>query len=615
VNNTKQALIIIFIVGFSLVFLRLIQLQVAEGGKFGRLAVENAAKMVPESAPRGVIYDRFDKVVVENRPIFTVRVLPYILAKKPKPERERVLGLLGKLLGEKIEFKVSATEPIIVKDNVPLAVAVQVEENKLNLDGVVVSSRPVRLSKYGTFASHVLGYVGEIEARELERLKLNGYRLGDIIGKDGVEKNYDRQLRGEDGGKMIEVDVYGTPTRILESLDPVPGPDMKLTIDLSLQLAIEEILGGQEGAVVVLNARSGELLSLASYPNYNPNIFADSAENWKWQQLNYNKHPFINRALAIYPPGSIFKIVTLAAALEEGVATPDTIVNCPGYYKLNNRLAKCWLGRGHGSIGVVEGLVWSCDVVFYELGRRLGPDLIVKYARKFGLGSYTGIDLPQEKKGTVPTKEWKETYLKEPWYPGDSINYGIGQGFVQVTPLQMAMAYASLASGQLFRPYVVQEIKNKNGKVVYQGKKEVVGSVPLTKDNLALVRQALRDVVKRGTGVAARVQGLPAAGKTGTAENPGKAHAWFICYAPDDDPEIVIAVFIAHGEHGDQAAAYVARDVLKWYKEHRLGKEYPQEKFEQQYILNGRAKVPYRPKTNIQPPLIRDTGLPVDGGT
>ena len=594
-KHKNKHLIIALMVVFSLLFLRLIQLQVSEREKYNLLANENAAKTVSEPAPRGIIYDSFGKVLVENQPSFSIHVLPYVLFNKEKGEQDRILKLLSSLLGQQIDLRVTASEPIIIQENVSKEVAVRIEEQKSRLPGVIVTSRPVRLYPHNSSAAHLLGYVGEIEARELERLKKRGYRLGDVIGKAGVEKIYDQQLRGSAGGKKVEVDVYGTPIRILESLEPKAGADMQLTVDLALQKAAEEALGKQEGAVVVLDVVSGGVLALSSYPNYNPNIFISPAERKKWKALTYAKHPFMNRALAIYPPASIFKVVTLTAALEEGIARPDEIINCNGVYKINQRLAKCWLERGHGAISVKEGLVWSCDVVFYELGRRLGPEILARYASKFGLGLRTGIDLPQEKLGTVPDRSWKRKYLKQPWYAGDSINYSIGQGFLEVTPLQMASMYAALATGKMMKPYLVSKIKNKQGELIYQGSPKVKYHLPISDKNLEIIQQSLRAVVKRGTGVAVRASGLPAAGKTGTAENSGKAHAWFISYAPYDDPKIVVAAFVAHGEHGDKASAYVARDVLRWYRENRLKKEYPQEKFSGQYIIQGGRKVPYRP--------------------
>ncbi len=561
-TKKNQILIVAFILIFLVLFIRLVQLQIVEGKVYRKIAAENAARTVPAPAARGIIFDRNGLVMVENRPIFSVQVMPQLLASDDVKKKEAVLNKLGALLGEKLEFKASADQPIIVKDNIKPEIAFRIEEMRRELEGVVVTVRPVRFYPHENMASHLLGYVGEIEAEELKRLKEAGYRLGDWLGKDGVEKYYDRLIRGVDGGKKIEVDVYGTPVRLLESSEPVPGADVKLTIDAQLQKAAEGALGAKEGAVIVLDPRTGEILALVSHPNYDPNLFLNPLDISRWTALSRAKHPFMNRALAIYPPGSIFKAVTLTAALQEGVTKPDEVFYCPGYYMVNNRIARCWRPEGHGRITAKEGLTQSCDVVFYQLGRRLGPDRLADYARRFGLAEKTGIDLPQEKKGLVPTADWKKKTWKEPWYEGDSINYGIGQGFIQVTPLQMASLYASIATGKRMKPFVVREIKNREGEVLYQGKPEEVGSVPLSTANLKVIREALAAVVERGTGIAARVDKMPAAGKTGTAENPGLPHAWFVCYAPVDDPKIAIAAFVAHGEHGDRASAYVARDIL-----------------------------------------------------
>jgi penicillin-binding protein 2 len=591
----KKRLVVVIGLIFAFLFFRLISLQIVERASYDRLAAQNAAKNIPDSAPRGIVYDRYGKVLLESRPVFSVRVFPNVLKTLSPEAREKILRMLGGMLGEEVKLKTTAAEPIFIKDNVSLEIALRIEEKKRELVGVVVSSQPLRYAVHGSLAAHLLGYVGEIESAELEKMRQVGYQLGDIVGKEGVEKIYDEQLRGSPGGSKIEVDVHGAPTRIVSSLDPVAGPEMHLTLDLELQKAAETVLSGvsRPGAAVVLNARTGEILALASYPNYDLNLFTNPSKNWQWKELGMSAHPFLNRALAIYPPGSIFKVVTLCAALGEGKTRPDEVISCPGYYMVNNRRAACWLGSGHGAITVMEGLVWSCDAVFYELGRRVGPDRLAEYARKFGLGARTGVDLPQEKKGTVPDTAWKKERLQEPWYAGDSINYGIGQGFVQVTPLQMALVYAGIATGKIYKPYVVSEIKDKRGTVLYRAVPVVQGEAPASPQNLVLMRQALREVVRRATGVAANVKGIPAAGKTGTAENPGRAHAWFICFAPYDDPEIVIAAFVEHGEHGDRASAYVARDILKWNKEHRLKKVYPEEPAEAQYILHGNYKSPY----------------------
>ena len=343
-------------------------------------------------------------------------------------------------------------------------------------------------------------------------------------------------------------------------------------IGFHCQQAAEKAMEGREGAVVIVDPQTGELLALVSRPNYDPNLFIDPLDKSKWWALTQRSHPFMNRALSVYPPGSIFKVVTMSAALTEGLTKPDEVFNCPGYYRVNNRYAACWKTTGHGRLTMAEGLTQSCDVVFYELGKRLGPDRLAGFAVNYGLGEKTGIDLPQEKKGLVPTEGWKKKIWGEQWYDGDSINYGIGQGFVQVTPLQMAAVYGTIATGKRMKPYVVQEIKNRAGDILYQGKQEEVGKVPVSWDTLSVIRKALTAVVERATGIAAKVAGIPAAGKTGTAENPGLPHAWFLCYAPVDDPKIAMAVFVAHGEHGDRTSAYVARDILTWYRDNRLPK-------------------------------------------
>jgi penicillin-binding protein 2 len=555
IDKIKVVIGIIILV-FLLLFLRLFQLQVLEGTKFQKLAEENAAKTIPSLAPRGIIYDRYGRILAENRPVFFVQIMPHLLDKDLKL-KERVLSRLENLLKQKIDYQVSAVQPVIIKENIPLETVVRIEEQKEELKGVVVGSCPLRFYPFGTAASHLLGYVGEIEADELKRLKEKGYQLGDIVGKDGIEKYYEEELKGSNGGQKVEVDVYGKPVRLLESFDPIAGSDLKLTIDLDLQIAAEKALGNREGAVVILDPKTGEILALVSHPNYDPNRV--------WEALKHGRHPFMNRALATYPPGSIFKVVTLTAALEEKLTHPGEVFYCPGYYLIGQRKARCWKESGHGHITVEEGLVQSCDVVFYELGRRLGPERLARYARFYGLGERLGIDLPQEKRGLVPTEEWKRQVLREPWYEGDSINYGIGQGFLQVTPLQMAAVYGAVATGKRVKPFLVSEIRKHNGQVIYQVSSSKGEPLPFAKETLEVLRKALKAVVDRGTGIAARMTEVSVSGKTGTAQNPGLPHAWFLCYAPSEAPEIVIASFVAHGEHGDRAAAYVARDILKFY--------------------------------------------------
>ncbi len=311
-------------------------------------------------------------------------------------------------------------------------------------------------------------------------------------------------------------------------------------------------------------------------------------EKAEWDMMDKRNHPFMNRAISVYPPGSTFKVVTLSTTLMENTARLSEVLECDGSFTLGNRVAKCWKEGGHGQLNILEALVWSCDVVFYQLGLRDGVDLLSKYARDYGLGSRTGVDLPGESQGFVPTGDWKKRTFGIDWVKGDSINMAIGQGFVQVTPLQMANLYGGIATGKRFKPYLVKNVLDSDGSIIFSAEAEEIGGIPIDGENLGLLRNALRAVVVRGTGIAAKVEGIPAAGKTGTAENPGKAHAWFMCWAPYDKPEIAIVSFVAHGEHGDRASAYIARDILTWYKKNRLKTVYDEPDFNwNQYTKHG----------------------------
>jgi len=595
-----RTFIIILIILILVLIARLWQLQIIEGRGYGKLSKDNAARIIRIIAPRGLIYDREKRLLVGNRAVFSV----YILQNSLKEAKvEDVVSKLSSMVGvsrEKIFDLLDAgkshpSEPILVRDDLSLSTVSILEEEKSNLPGVAVTYRPVRTYPYGRLAAHLLGYVGETTKDELE--KLEGYKLGDLIGKEGVEKTYDKYLRGIDGGQQIEVDVYGQPTRIAGSSDPIQGKNVILTIDLELQKVVDDSLEGKEGAVVVLDPRNGEILALSSKPNFDPSIFAGPMDRYEWLRMDSAGHPFMNRALSVYPPGSTFKVVTLSSILQENKFSLSELINCTGEFVLGNRMAKCWREGGHGRLNILEGLVWSCDVVFYTLGLAAGPALMSKYSDEYGLGSKTGVDLPGEMDGFVPTESWKQKTFKIPWVKGDSINMAIGQGFLQVTPIQMANVYATIATGERYRPFIVKACIDRDGKAVFSTKPEKIGVSPLSKENQEILKRTLREVVRRGTGVAARVAGLPAAGKTGTAENPEEPHAWFMCYAPYTTPEVVSVSFVAHGEHGDRVTAYIARDVLTWYKENKFkGEIVEEDEFPEQYIVHGAYKEKYIPR-------------------
>ncbi len=585
-NSRSKVFLVILNLILIFFLLRLFTLQVIENKKYTKLSSDNAARNTPILAPRGIVFDRSGKVLLKNKPVFMLYVLPHLLPENPIPVFERlssIVGISSAQIEERFkERKTQIFEGVLIESDIPIAKVARIEEERNNLPGIEVICYPLRAYPYKRVAAHVLGYVGEIEQNELVDLKDEGYRLGDLVGKDGVEKFYDKYLRGQSGGKKIEVDAQGNPVRVLEIVDPTPGNNVYLTIDLEMQQKVDEILGNKEGAVVVLNPNNGDVLAMSSHPDYDATHV--------WSEIDQRNHPFMNRALATYPPGSTFKVVTLAAALQESLTQPTEIFTCLGYYKLGQRIAKCWKAVGHGRVSPIEGLVWSCDVVFYELGKRMGPDILNKYAAMFGLGQRTNIDLPQEKKGFIPNSAWKKARFGENWYDGDSINMGIGQGFIQVTPIQMACLYGEIATGKRYKPRVVSKVVDKDDKIIFENKSEIVDKLNINPMNLALIKNALKDVVLRGTGIAAFIPGCEASGKTGTAENPGLAHAWFMCYAPSDTPEIVIVAFVAHGEHGDRVTANIARDILKWYKENRLIHKSPERARPDQFIMHGNYK-------------------------
>ncbi len=568
-------LFIIFIVLIG----RLWQLQVLEYSSYSALSKENTTRTIPALAPRGIIYDRHGKVVVANRAIFSAYLFPSSIDNED--QLTKVLSFVSRVVGvpkEKIMKNINDNrsrpfEPILIKDNLSIKTVTALEERQYSLPGVVINVRPVRYYPYKNLAAQVLGYVGEITKEELNKLREQGYNLKDMIGKEGVENTYDKYLRGVDGGQQLEIDVSGKPIRTVGAFEPVSGADIRLTIDIELQKLVEENLEGKRGAVIVMDPRNGEILAMASHPSFDPNIFAAPLDRREWERMDREGHPFLNRALSTYPPGSTFKVVNLSATLQEKTDTLDDIIDCKGYFILGNRRAECWLASGHGKLNILEGLVQSCDVVFYQLGLKNGPGLLSKYSRSYGLGSRTGIDLPGELSGVVPSEDWKRKVYKDVWVKGDSINFGIGQGFLIVTPIQMANVYGTIATGKRYVPHVALDVKSREGREIFKFKPTETGVIPLSTENADLLRDTMRQVVMRGTGIAAEVKGMPAAGKTGTAENPGDPHAWFMCFAPYTSPEIVVISFVEHGVHGDRVTAYIAREILKWYRDNEYVKE------------------------------------------
>lgn len=553
-------------------------LQIYEGDYYSELAEGNRIRIIPSMAPRGTFFDRNGELLVQNRPGFTVSLLP-LTAPISEEVIQRLSGLI-KVPADEIKTKIAAHsgfDPIRIKADVTPDIVTIIEEQKNNYPGVVIEVQPIRDYVGRQEGAHTYGYVSEINDTELEKMKDKGYKSGDIIGKFGLEKIYDQELRGENGGQQVEVDVSGKPVQIIGRKDPVPGDDLVLTIDKSLQDAAEKAVDEQlqaihanAAAAVALDPQTGEILAMVSRPAFDPNLFAHGISSKDWNALNNNPyHPMDNKAITgEYPPGSTFKIITGTAALTEGVVSPDDLIMDSGHH---------WLipkgnagGEALGLLNFRQGMAHSDNVYFYEMGNRLGIDRLEKYARMFGLGKKTGIDLPYEAEGLVANRRYKEKNFEDgDWYLSETFDAAIGQGFNLVTPLQAAMVMGEIAAdGKRYKPHVVKRIVSPDGSTVKEVEPELLSTLDVKPEVIRLVQQGLHDVTTYGT-AASSFQGFPIqiAGKTGTAENPhGRDHGWFVAYGPFDQANIVVAVIVEQGGYGSQSAVPIGRKILEaWF--------------------------------------------------
>jgi penicillin-binding protein 2 len=462
---------------------------------------------------------------------------------------------------------------------------VAVETHQLDLPGITLRARPRRNYSDGQAAAHVLGYLGEVNPKQLKTLKAQGYSSGDEIGHYGLERHWEEVLRGQNGGQQVEVDALGRRVRVLHEVHNVPGYTMHLTLDRKLQQTAFEALSGKEGTIVAIDVHSGAILALASTPAFDPNVFARGIKSNEWNALIKDRlRPLSNRATqGQFPPGSTFKIVMAIAGLEESVINPEASIADPGFFPFGNRNFRDWKVGGHGMVNLHRAIVISCDTYFYQLGPKLGVDRIAKWARTFGLGEKTGIALDDERSGTIPDTAWKMKRFRQPWYPGETVSVAIGQGYVTVTPLQLANMMAAVANGgKLFRPRIVSKVESADGTTVREYGPELIRTIQLKPDTLTRVRNALADVVKAGTGGMARTPVIEVAGKTGTAQVIemkaaylkseqlayfNRDHAWFVAYAPAQNPQIAVAVLVEHGGHGGDAAAPMAKKVFEKFVE------------------------------------------------
>ena len=550
-------------------------LQVYDGELYARLAEGNRIRIIPAEAARGTFYDRNGELLVTNRPGFAVSLLP--LTEPVSPE---VIARVSKLINvpvAEIQQKIDAHigfDPIRIKTDVLPDIVTIIEEQKDDYPGVVIEVLPIRDYIYGEYAAHVFGYVSEINEEELERRKDEGYKSGYIIGKFGLERIYDKEVRGINGGDQVEVDVSGRPVQLLGRQSPVPGNDLVLTIDKHLQEAAEQAVDAQlaivpahAAAAVVMNPQTGEVLAMVSRPAFNPNLFAGGISTQNWNVLNNNPyHPMDNKAITgEYPPGSTFKIVTGTAALAEHKVTPQEKIFDAGHHWIIPKTNAG--GEALGWINFQEALAHSDNVYFYEMGNRLGVDALERYARMFGLGARTGIDLPYEAEGLAPNRKYKADNFEDgEWYLSETFDAAIGQGFNLVTPLQAAMVMGEIAAnGKRYQPHLVQRIVDVHGNTVREFQPKLLSELDVSQSVIRNVQEGLHSVTKIGT-AAGVFAGFPIdiAGKTGTAENSqGRDHGWFVAYGPYVNPNIVVAVIVEQGGFGSMSAVPIGRRILE----------------------------------------------------
>lgn len=570
------------LLGFGVLLAQLWNLQVLQGDELRASSDGNRIRLRRLQATRGTVLDRHGKVLVDSRPSFDA-----VLVAEDTRDLELTLETLGQLLGQstaEMRNLLSHTgarppfDEVIVKRDLNWDEVVAIETHQLDLPGVSLQITPRRQYPLGTELAHVLGYVGEVSPEDIAADPR--YHLGDLVGKAGIEKHWERYLRGINGGQQIEVDAVGRKLKVLREVEEEPGNAITLTIDLDLQQAASAALGDRAGSIVALDPTNGEILAMVTSPSFDPNAFARGIRRNEWRALVGDQNrPLSNRSIqGQYPPGSTFKFVVATAALEEGVINPFTRIRCGGGLQFGNHYFRCWKKRGHGSVNVHEALVHSCDVFFYQVAQRLGVDVIARYARVFGLGAPTGIGLDHEQAGTIPDTAWKRKRLKQPWYAGETLSVAIGQGYVTTTPLQMATAIATAATGKQYRPHLVARIETPDGETVHTETPELVGQLQVRETTLRQVRDALRDVVGKGTGKKARLDGIEVAGKTGTSQvvalgrqrpkasqlpRQHRDHAWFVAYAPADEPTIAVAALVEHADGGGGAvAAPIVREVM-----------------------------------------------------
>ncbi len=585
---------VIAVIAFFMIAVRFWYLQVKENQHYRELSLNNSTRLVKAPAPRGIIYDRLGIKIADNRPGFDLYLVPEDV--KDWAMTKEMLGRLIGLSEEDIDDKLERSkarppfQAVPLKEDLSWEETVRIEAYKFEIPGIILDVSPKRSYVFSEATAHLLGYLGEISEKELQEAEDAGarkYGPGDLIGKYGVEKSFETDLKGVDGGKEIEVDALGRKIRVVNWNTPYPGNSMKMTIDIKTQVAAWAALKDKVGAAVAIDPKTGKVLAMVSTPSFDANALSTGISKDEWSELIKNPLKILNnRAIqGLYPPASTFKPIHAAAALEEKVITPSTKIYSGPSFWYKGRAYRDWKEEGHGTINVHRAIVESSDTFFYQVGLKLGIDRLASYVKGFGFGQKTGIPLLNEKSGLVPSSDWKRKAFGVRWYEGETISVAVGQGYMLTTPLQLVNAYAAIANGgTIFKPQLIEEIKTTEGMVVKTFSPEAKGRLGVSDETLKHVKEGLFGVVHEDGGTAhfLKASGLRIAGKTGTAQVTKlikrtkdiqsiaykyRDHAWFAGFAPFEDPKIAVAVIVEHGGFGASAAAPVARELFKAYLE------------------------------------------------
>lgn len=585
----------IIFLAFALLGGRLWYLQVIKGSELRERSENNRIRVREIKPLRGLILDSRGSILVDNSASFDIGIIP--------SEAKDVDGVLRTLRGLYEEQELSYTVrpdfqsgrrrfmPVSLERDVAWDKLALVEANSAVLPGIVIDVVPVRSYTMGASMAHVLGYVGEISPGELRAPSFRDYRPGSIVGKSGIERAVDQYLQGKSGGEQVEVNVSGRTLNVLARVDAVPGLNVVTTLDAELQQLSWDVLDDHAGAIIVMDPRDGSIRAMVSKPSFDPNLFNRGITTGEWDLFrNDRRAPFKNRAIAAqYPPASLFKLIVAAAALDRGLISGDETVFCRGSMEVGDRSFRCWKREGHGALNLHQAIVQSCDVFFYTLGLQLGVDVIAEYARAFGLGEPTGVDIFGEKEGLVPTRDWKRRQFGESWQQGETVSVSIGQGFLNATPLQLAGAFSALTNGGTFyKPRILDRLETPQGEIVDMFHPQERARLSLSPQHQERLKKAMWGAVneQRGTGGAARRADRDVCGKTGTAQvismpddddakvdaktpHRFRDHALFVCSAPCEDPRITVMVVVENAGHGGAVAAPMARKIIDWYMDNR----------------------------------------------